>query len=117
MSCNWKDSNSDLQEAILSEPAEPLRELVSQNAPNVPMPASEMDRSLVNSLMWRAAGDWISQIFSWASLLIIVRLLTPADFGIIGMAVILFPYLRYISEFGIPRAIITLPDLTEDQIA
>jgi len=30
------------------------------------MPASEMDRSLINinSLAWRAAGDWISQIFS-----------------------------------------------------
>ena len=104
----------DPHETIAPEPRKTLSKLLSRN---VPMPASEMDRSLINSLAWRAAGDWISQIFSWASLLIIVRLLTPADFGIIGMAVILFPYLRYISEFGIPRAIITLPNLTEDQIA
>ena len=77
----------------------------------------QMDRSLAKSLAWRAAGDWSSQIFSWVSLLVVVRLLTPADFGIVGMAVILLPYLRYISEFGIPRAIITLRDLSEDQIA
>ena len=76
-----------------------------------------MDRSLVGSLAWKAAGDWISQVFAWASLLIVVRLLTPADFGLVGMSVILLPYLRYIGEFGVPRVIVNFPDLTEDQIA
>ncbi|HLB87121.1 MAG TPA: lipopolysaccharide biosynthesis protein [Terriglobales bacterium] len=76
-----------------------------------------MDQSLARSLAWRAAGDWFSQIFSWASLLIIVRLLSPADFGIVAMAVVLLPYLRYLGQFGIPRTIITLRDLTDDQLA
>jgi teichuronic acid exporter len=79
--------------------------------------ARKMDHSLARNLTWRAAGDWVSQIFSWASLLIVVRLLTPADFGIVAMAVILLPYLRYLGEFGIPRTIINLRQLTEDQIA
>jgi teichuronic acid exporter len=76
-----------------------------------------MDRSLITSLAWRATADWSSQILSWVSLLIVVRLLSPADFGIVSMAVILLPYLKYVSEFGIPRAILTLRDLSEDQIA
>jgi teichuronic acid exporter len=76
-----------------------------------------MDRSLAGSLAWKAIGDWISQIFAWVSLLIVVRLLSPADFGLVGMAVILLPYLRYIGEFGVPRVIVNFPDLTEDQMA
>src|SRR5690349_16864869 len=76
-----------------------------------------MDRSLAGSLAWKAIGDWISQAFAWASLLIVVRLLTPADFGLVAMAVILLPYLRYVGEFGIPRVIVNFPDLSEDQIA
>jgi O-antigen/teichoic acid export membrane protein len=76
-----------------------------------------MDRSLARNLTWRAAGDWVSQLLSWASLLVVVRLLTPADFGIAAMAVILLPYLRYLGEFGIPRTIINMRDLTDDQIA
>ena len=79
--------------------------------------ASKLDRSLAGSLAWRAAGDWISQVFSWLSLLIVVRLLSPADFGLVAMAVILLPYLRYVGEFGIPRIIVNFPDLSEDQIA
>ena len=78
---------------------------------------TQMDRSLATSLAWRATADWSSQILSWASLVIVARLLSPADFGIVSMAVILLPYLKYVSEFGIPRAIITLRDMSQEQIA
>jgi teichuronic acid exporter len=81
------------------------------------MSMRKMDQSLARSLAWRAAADWASQILSWAQTLIVVRLLTPADFGIVGMAVVLFSYLRYLSEFGITRTIVTLRDLTDDQLA
>lgn len=77
----------------------------------------KMDHSLARSLVWRAIADWTSQVLTWASLLIVVRLLTPADFGLVGMAVVLVPYLRFISEFGIPRTVVTLRDLTDEQLA
>jgi PST family polysaccharide transporter len=76
-----------------------------------------MDRSLAHSLAWRAGADWFSQILSWSSFLIVVRLLTPADFGIVTMAMVLWAYLRYLGEFGIPQTIVTLRDLTEDELA
>src|SRR5262249_41158572 len=47
---------------------------------------TQMDRSLATSLAWRATADWSSQILSWASLVIVARLLSPADFGIGSMA-------------------------------
>jgi teichuronic acid exporter len=91
--------------------------IMAASLSGVPSAPTEMDRSLVTSLAWRATADWSSQILSWVSLLIVVRLLSPSDFGIVSMAVILLPYLKYVSEFGIPRAILTLRDMSEDQIA
>jgi O-antigen/teichoic acid export membrane protein len=79
--------------------------------------ARRMDQSLAHSLAWRAGADWFSQILSWSSFLIVVRLLTPADFGIAAMAMVLWAYLRYLGEFGIPQTIVTLRDLSEDQLA
>jgi O-antigen/teichoic acid export membrane protein len=76
-----------------------------------------MDHSLAHSLAWRAGSDWFSQILSWASFLIVVRLLTPADFGIVAMGMVLWAYLRYLGEFGIPQTIVTLRDLNQDQLA
>jgi PST family polysaccharide transporter len=80
-------------------------------------PARQMDRSLVHSVAWNAAGDWISQLFSWASFLIVIRLLAPADFGIVAMAVSVMPFLQYFAGCGIPRAIVALRDLTDHQLA
>jgi PST family polysaccharide transporter len=76
-----------------------------------------MDHSLLRSVAWNAMADWVSQIFSWLSFLIVIRLLTPADFGIVNMALVLLPFLQYIATFGIGRAIITLRNLTEEQLA
>src|SRR5439155_1410365 len=78
--------------------------------------ARRMDKSLAHSLTWRAVTNWGSQIMAWASLLVVVRLLAPSDFGIVAMSVVLWPYLRYLGEFGIPQTVVTLRDLTDDQL-
>jgi len=77
----------------------------------------ELDRSLVRSVAWNTVCDWTSQVVSWASFLVVMRLLTPADFGIAAMAALLLPYMQQMTTFGIARAIIALRDLSEDQLA
>jgi len=77
----------------------------------------KMDSSLIRNVVWNAAGDWSSQIFSWAAFLVVTRLLTPADFGIVAMAGTIGPFVQYFSGTGIPRAIVTLRDLTDEQLA
>ena len=74
------------------------------------------DRSLAGSLAWKAVADWASQILSWASFLIVVRLLAPADFGVVAMAMAVLPYLRCVGDFGVTRVIINFPDLSDEQI-
>jgi len=76
-----------------------------------------LDRSLVRSVAWNAASDWGTQIFTWLAFLEVMRLLTPADFGIAALAILLMPYLGQITGFGIPRAVVALPPLSEDQLA
>jgi len=89
----------------------------TESAAHTAASARRMDQSLAHSLAWRAGADWFSQVLSWTSFLIVVRLLTPADFGIAAMAMVLWAYLRYLGEFGIPQTIVTLRDLSEDQLA
>jgi teichuronic acid exporter len=103
------------KDSILPEADSPNLETVA--ASNAFPRDRNMDRSLITSVAWNATGDWVSQIFSWLSFLIVIRLLTPADFGIVNMALILLPFLQYISTFGIARAIVTLRNLTDDQLA
>ena len=71
----------------------------------------------MRSLAWNAAGDWISQLLSWISFVVVMRLLTPADFGITAMAGILMPYLYMMTALGIQRTVVALPELNEAQLA
>jgi len=79
--------------------------------------ARKMDLSLAHSLAWRVTTSWSSQVLSWASFLIVVRLLAPSDFGIAAMAIVFLPYLRYVGEIGIPTTVLTFRDMTDDQLA
>lgn len=80
-------------------------------------PPSKPTGSLAGNLAWRAVTDWGAQIVSWASLLIVVRILAPSDFGLVAMSAAFYSFLRLAGEFGIPVTIVTMRDLSEDQIA
>ena len=60
---------------------------------------------------------WLAQILSWASTLVIARLLTPADYGLVGMAAVYIGLTALLTEFGFGASIVTLRTLTERQVA
>lgn len=73
--------------------------------------------SLATNLAWRAAANWTSQAVSWGALVVIVRLLSPADFGLVGMSVILYWYLKFVGQFGITATVIRHRELSSEQLA
>ena len=76
-----------------------------------------LDRSLLHGLAWTSAAKWGSQVLSWASTLIVARLLSPEDYGLVGMASIYLGLVTMLSEFGLGAAVMALRDLTEEQVA
>jgi len=59
----------------------------------------------------------VSQLLTWVSTLIVARLLTPEDYGLVGMAAIYLGLITLLSEFGLGSAVVTLRELSEDQVA
>jgi O-antigen/teichoic acid export membrane protein len=82
-----------------------------------PASGGELDRSIARAVAWNAAARWISQIVSWASTIIVARILTPYDYGLVGMASLYLSLATMVSQIGIPDAVIALRDLTRRQIA
>lgn len=76
-----------------------------------------LDRSLVKGLAWTSGANWLTQILTWASTLVVARLLTPEDYGLIGMATIYLGLVSLLSEFGLGASVVILHDLSRKQIA
>jgi O-antigen/teichoic acid export membrane protein len=76
-----------------------------------------LDRSMARAVAWSAAAKWITQVLSWASTIVVARLLTPSDYGLVGMAALYLNLASLVGQTGIGNAIIVLRDLTRQQIA
>jgi O-antigen/teichoic acid export membrane protein len=96
--------------AVASERSEQLNE---QTAPDL----SALDRSMLSSIAWTGAAKWTVQALSWASTIVIVRLLSPTDYGVVGMAGAFLAMLQPICDLGIGAAIVQGRQLTANQIA
>jgi teichuronic acid exporter len=80
-------------------------------------PARHSSDHLLRAIKWTAIGKWGSQLVAWLSTLVVIRILSPSDFGLIGLATAYLGLVELLCEFGIGTAVITLKNLTETEIA
>jgi PST family polysaccharide transporter len=90
---------------------------VASNAAASAQDARRFDASFVTSLIWTGVAKGGSQLISWVATFVVARLLTPEDYGLVGMAGVFLGIVTILSEFGLGVTIITLRDLTNLQVA
>ena len=78
--------------------------------------ARALDRSLLRGVAWTAAAKWAGQALTWISWLIVARLLTPEDYGLVGMAAIYLGLITLLSEFGLGTAVLAVRELSVEQL-
>src|SRR3984893_18258862 len=61
---------------------------------------------VVNALWWTAAGRLAGQLGSWAITIYVIRILQPADYGLMSMATVLMGFAMLRNELGIIPALI-----------
>src|SRR3954469_6504251 len=92
-----------------------MSESPAQLKPSTPGRA-QLDKSLFHGIAWTGGIKWAGQLLSWSSTLIVARILSPNDYGLVSMASAYLGLITLFSEFGIGIAVITIRDLTEAQL-
>ena len=67
--------------------------------------------------MWLSAFTFVSQAISWGATLVVARLLSPADYGLMAMATILTGYVEIFYELGIGAAIIQREHVSDEELS
>src|SRR5205809_6242760 len=78
--------------------------------------ARALDRSFLRVVAWTPAAKWASPTLCWVSWLIVARLLTPEDYGLVGMAAIYLGLITLVAEFGLGTAVLAVRELSGAQI-
>jgi len=76
--------------------------------------ARALDRSLVRGVSWTAGVKGATLVLSWVSTVIVARILSPADYGLVAMATVYIGLTTMITDFGIGSAIIALRECSDD---
>ncbi|MCW5977239.1 MAG: lipopolysaccharide biosynthesis protein [Bryobacteraceae bacterium] len=77
----------------------------------------KLDVAFVGGIAWTAGAKWFTQVLSWASLLIIARLLSPSDFGTVAPTTVYFGLMNVLAEFGIGTAVVNMRELQRHALA
>ncbi len=73
--------------------------------------------SFAHAIAWTGAAKWLGQLLSWASTLVVARLLSPEDYGLVGMATVYLGFVTMLSEFGLGVAVVAHRELSPLQLA
>jgi PST family polysaccharide transporter len=77
----------------------------------------QIDQALLSGLAWTGAARYGVQALTWVTTLLVARLLSPDDYGLVALATVYLGIVTILSEFGVGTSVVVLRDLTEDQIA
>lgn len=93
---------------------------IAQPEPKTAMSEAEtklLDHSLVRGMFWTGSVKWASQVVSWVTTILVARILTPEDYGIVGMAAAFIGVVSLLNEFGVGITIVSLRNLSDRVVA
>lgn len=67
---------------------------------------TSLKKKFVQGIVWMGSGTFAIQIISWIATIFVIRLLSPADYGLMSMAAIVIALLLMVSDLGMGSAII-----------
>lgn len=76
-----------------------------------------VSQKTIQGVGWVSISQVIRQIFTILISVCLARLLTPKDFGLIAMIVVVTNFINIFKDFGLTYAIIQKKDLTQEQLS
>lgn len=71
---------------------------------------------IIRSFLWMGGGQILGQAATWLATLVVIRLLTPMDYGLMTMAMIFLGFLFVIADLGIGAAAIQSKELDQEEL-
>jgi len=71
---------------------------------------------VLSGLKWAAATRLAAQVITWASTILVMRLLGPADYGLLAMASVFMNLLLYLGEGGVGLAVVQAAKIGDHEL-
>jgi lipopolysaccharide exporter len=76
-----------------------------------------LKRKAVSGVKWNGVSMGVMTTLQFVTLAVLARLLSPSDFGLMGMIMVIIGFAQAFADMGISNAIIHRQDATKDQLS
>jgi len=73
----------------------------------------DLRKKVLSGLGWSGGNRLISQLFTWTVTIVVMRLLSPGDYGLMAMAGFFINFLALLNELGLGAALIQKKDIDD----
>jgi O-antigen/teichoic acid export membrane protein len=73
----------------------------------------EIRKKVLTSLRWTATARFLGQLISWAITIVVIRVLSPADYGLMAMATVFLSFLYLVNTLGLDAVLVQREQLDE----
>lgn len=73
----------------------------------------DLRTEVISGIRWTGGARFSAQLVSWGITIVVMRLLTPADYGLMAMAGVFVAYMTLMNDLGLREALIQRPDIDE----
>ncbi len=78
---------------------------------------NQLKSDTIKGIKWNLINKVIAQIFSLAFAVVLARLLTPHEFGLVAMVTVILGIIKVIHSFGLGEALIQKEEITETELS
>jgi teichuronic acid exporter len=79
-------------------------------------PAPSFRSRVMTAMLWTSGARLVSQVWTWAITIIVIRLLTPGDYGLLAMATVFIGFFGLVAEAGLGAALVQAKELDETML-
>lgn len=88
-----------------------------ETPPTPPIRESETLATQIRSaVIWRSGSQILAQLVQWGATFLVIRILTPADYGLFAMTQVVILFLNMLNGYGLASGLIRQKDVTDHQI-
>ncbi|WP_448565141.1 lipopolysaccharide biosynthesis protein [Thalassotalea ganghwensis] len=78
---------------------------------------SDLKNKTIKGIVFLGAGKSVGRIISFVNTLVLARILSPEDYGLMAMAMVVSGFVGFFNEIGLGSAIIQRKDITSAQLS
>ena len=82
---------------------------IRAEAPEATPPRQALGRAAVGGVAWQGASYLLGKVSVLVTTIMLARILTPRDFGIVALALVFIAYADVVTDLGVAQALVFLP--------